>query len=485
MTATAASPRPLKQQGPRQRHRGRGPDGGVAVLLERLGQVPDGGRAVEHRLGAAELQQHPGTTLQWRRFGQGAHQIAGRARRQSGSSCFARCLLENVTDPLVAARRRQRQVERDRTRAAAALVEEPCCALVRERAFVRRNVFIDRRADQRMHERGVRVAAEDLGGQQGGRRHRRVVGPQPGRLGKERQIAGTHDRSSARKPQRVITEAPETHQDGARDRPRSEVGHRGDLIRARRDALHLQGADQLPEQQRIAAGGRMARRRERLVGMLAQPLAHKVGRRRVAERSGPYQYRQRVADDLGHKRGPRASGAGPHRADDGHPDPVEPADEVVEEAEGGLVAPVKVVDGDRQRRVRRQRDGEPVERMQHRERGILGTAAAACGAGRGAEHLARSGDRAGKRLDVIRFEVALEQLPHHPECEIDLELAAPGSEHPDAGVARTARPLGEEPRLCQGRREFPRCDDGNSPSCGRPVRAGRSDAMASRWRRMR
>jgi hypothetical protein len=40
-------------------------------------------------------------------------------------------------------------------------------------------------------------------------------------------------------------------------------------------------------------------------------------------------------------------------------------------------------------------------------------------------------------------------------------------------------------RDCQGSREFPSCDDGNSPPCGRPVRAGRSEAMASRWRRMR
>ncbi len=38
---------------------------------------------------------------------------------------------------------------------------------------------------------------------------------------------------------------------------------------------------------------------------------------------------------------------------------------------------------------------------------------------------------------------------------------------------------------CQGRREFPTCDDGNSSPCGRPVRAGWRAAMASRWWRMR
>jgi len=40
-------------------------------------------------------------------------------------------------------------------------------------------------------------------------------------------------------------------------------------------------------------------------------------------------------------------------------------------------------------------------------------------------------------------------------------------------------------RVCQGSREFPRCDHGNSPSWAWPVRAGRSALMASRCRRMR
>ena len=56
---------------------------------------------------------------------------------------------------------------------------------------------------------------------------------------------------------------------------------------------------------------------------------------------------------------------------------------------------------------------------------------------------------------------------------------------------RTAIPLLESTaeryrtRRCQGSREFPRCDHGNSPPSGRPVSAGLRAAMASRWRRMR
>jgi hypothetical protein len=53
-----------------------------------------------------------------------------------------------------------------------------------------------------------------------------------------------------------------------------------------------------------------------------------------------------------------------------------------------------------------------------------------------------------------------------------------------AEVDRLLTALNER-SLCQGSREFPRCDHGNSSPGGRPVSAGRSAAMASRWRRMR
>ena len=46
-----------------------------------------------------------------------------------------------------------------------------------------------------------------------------------------------------------------------------------------------------------------------------------------------------------------------------------------------------------------------------------------------------------------------------------------------AGIAKAT----DSPSDCQGSREFLRCDHENSP----PVIAGRSDAMASRWARMR
>jgi hypothetical protein len=135
-------------------------------------------------------------------------------------------------------------VDGDRTGGYAALAEEACCALVRERAVVRGHVLVDRRADERVNERGTC------------------------------------------QPQRIAGEPPEANQDGARDRSRTEVGHRGDMAGVRRHALHVHRADQLPEQKRVTAGRRMTRRRERLVGALAQPLADEPGRRLVAERSG-------------------------------------------------------------------------------------------------------------------------------------------------------------------------------------------------------
>ncbi len=64
------------------------------------------------------------------------------------------------------------------------------------------------------------------------------------------------------------------------------------------------------------------------------------------------------------------------------------------------------------------------------------------------------------------------------------ELAAQVQANPSS-LHRVLRLLASNGVFCQGSREFPTCDDGNSPPCGRPVRAGRSAAMASRWRRMR
>jgi len=67
---------------------------------------------------------------------------------------------------------------------------------------------------------------------------------------------------------------------------------------------------------------------------------------------------------------------------------------------------------------------------------------------------------------------------HHTRDELERSMRAP-----DRTVLDSAAAAGVLP--CQGRREFPTCDDGNSPPCAWPVRAGRSAAMASRWARMR
>ena len=70
----------------------------------------------------------------------------------------------------------------------------------------------------------------------------------------------------------------------------------------------------------------------------------------------------------------------------------------------------------------------------------------------------------------------------------DFKTGAPDPKHADqlrAYAVLWHRDGDRNPSGCQGSREFPSCDHGNSPPSGRPVRAGRSAAMASRWRRMR
>src|SRR5450755_82444 len=67
----------------------------------------------------------------------------------------------------------------------------------------------------------------------------------------------------------------------------------------------------------------------------------------------------------------------------------------------------------------------------------------------------------------------------------------------DYGPCRLARPPAVQPKRrgngegpesrcdCQGSREFPRCDHGNSPPWERVESAGRMALMASRWARIR
>jgi transposase len=111
--------------------------------------------------------------------------------------------------------------------------------------------------------------------------------------------------------------------------------------------------------------------------------------------------------------------------------------------------------------------------------------AAFCGALRVDWHFCQAADPQAKGV-VERLQDFMERSFEPRRCfanerDFQLQLDDWFSERANARMHQSlrARPS------CQGRRGFPSCDDGNSPPCGWPVRAGRRALMASRWRRMR
>jgi len=133
----------------------------------------------------------------------------------------------------------------------------------------------------------------------------------------------------------------------------------------------------------------------------------------------------------------------------------EPAGEVEQPAQRGLVGPVQVVD-DKQRRVPKSEVGsEPVEAVQHRERRFRAPARRVRRS-RGEQRRAQR-SRTCKQVgaDILRrsSEGGLEELANDPKGKLALELASPSTQHLDLG------PLGKLP----GRPQQPCLTDACGP----------------------
>ena len=122
---------------------------------------------------------------------------------------------------------------------------------------------------------------------------------------------------------------------------------------------------------------------------------------------------------------------------------------------------MQVVDGDDERGAGSDVQRQPVEAVQRRE-------------GRVARRVLRADDvqdrrrrrgRAPHQLG-LRGDAGLEQLAHHPEAELALEVAGAGVEHAGATRRRTAAQLLQQPALADARRAL---DHRDAPRAGRHV----------------
>ena len=211
---------------------------------------------------------------------------------------------------------------------------------------------------------------------------------------------------------------------------------------------------QLADEERVAARDLEARGTNRSSGSLGQAGGDEGadGRRRQGRRA--YQLHGGIADErrrLGRQRRIERAGG----EDEGEGLPFEPAGDEREDARRRRIAPLQVVDDERERRVSGEVRGEPVEAVVPRVAGIAGGRTRAR---RHAGRRRRSGDHVrGQRrrsrqpafalVGVGLEQRALEELADDPEREPLLELGRPRAQHADAEVRGPDASHFEEPRL--------------------------------------
>ena len=136
-----------------------------------------------------------------------------------------------------------------------------------------------------------------------------------------------------------------------------------------------------------------------------------------------------IAGDLVEQGGVVPGQCRAHRRDDEHGQPFEPTHEIGEESQRCPIAPVEVVDGEQQRPVRGEVDDHPVEPVHGGERRV----GAVVSVGSQVEDGAGSSGGTGEEDVLTAHQYRLDQLAHHAEGELPLELAASGAQNPQPG----------------------------------------------------
>ena len=254
-------------------------DGLVGLL-----QVLRRGGPGRERLGDAELEQDLDALLGRGRLLERAAQVGDGALRRPAADGVAARALEQLRGPGRAAAGREQELRGDLLDRRAGLAQHLCGALVLELSLRGRELVVDGVADERVHEAERRLGPDDLRADQlaRGGGHRALVGARQGGDAREVRALAEHgggpgDRAG------VVRQAREPQQHGAGDGARADGPHDRGLVGAGLHALGLERAQELAQQQRVAAGRLVAGGAEAGVGVVAEPLAHE--RRRPPRRS--------------------------------------------------------------------------------------------------------------------------------------------------------------------------------------------------------
>jgi len=166
---------------------------------------------------------------------------------------------------LVAGGRKAQEVPGHRLALGASHGQQPGRAGVQRLSLQRWDLLVDRTAHERVHEVESLAGREHVDGHErvGALRRRGLVhAGERRRLLEER--AGTKDGHRTGDGERLGRELPQPPANGAPDALSPELGHPGRFLGRATDLPGDQLVDQLAEQERVASGGAVARRREPL-----------------------------------------------------------------------------------------------------------------------------------------------------------------------------------------------------------------------------
>ena len=468
----------------------RGVRRGVHGLLQVLGPVGEPGA----RLGHSEVEQQCRLVARRRRLGERSAQEDGLRLGSALLPRRARGLDQPLDDPAVAGGLADQQVLGDALVRARLLGEQPGGTAVASRALCAGELRVDPAADDRVDERQRPAGLEDPRGRQqvGGVGCLGLVEARESR--RLEKVALLEDRQRPSEPPGMLRQPTEPEANRATDRSCTDSLDVARGLRGRSDASFAQRLHEHAHQERRPARCAQAGIDEDRIRSPAEPRLDELGDGCARQR--------RKTDHIGGgigRHGRKQLGIGACLARAGRHDErgvqlFEAREQEGQVAQGRGVCPVRVVDDQAERTRGGQVRAQPVEAVEDRERGIDARRGRAVrgGCARKPEQAGRHAGSGLQQIGALELRCLgqrrLEQLTHHSEGEIALQLGPPRAKHahsarlpppsapPRAAPSCRSRPALRSPRTCRAPRE-PR------PAPTRSAPAPRSARAAVRWPR--
>ena len=232
-----------------------------------LADVLDGRRSVHEPLHQAELQQQLLALVVGRRLVERAPQVTDRTLGRASAPRGQGRIPQQRHDPCLGAGRHGEQLRRDHLGRGTEVHQRSRRALVQQLSLGRGEVVVDGVAHQRVHEAERRLRPQDLRPRQGasGNRDTVLVNLGQRRDCREPGTVAQH-RDGARYGDGVGRQPCQPQQHRARHRARPDLADHIGVSPVGPHAVRLQRLEQLPYEQGIAAGSRVTRGAERLLG---------------------------------------------------------------------------------------------------------------------------------------------------------------------------------------------------------------------------